>query len=129
MSDIKTNPTISFTTRFSQPLIQPLDQLAAAHGLSRNGYLEYLAQQAVRTGFIPINNGEGFKATSPTNVCVTFIKEETVITNGQQLLAKSEQFTFLRARKLAEQDKWLAVKQLLIHAGFIVTHLTVEESV
>ena len=119
---------ITFTTRFSQPLIRPLDQLAAAHGLSRNGYLEYLAQQAVRIGFIPIKNGEGFKANSPSGITITFVKADPLITNGQQLLAKSEQLTFLRARKLAQQDQWLAVKQLLIQAGFIVTHLTAEES-
>ncbi len=117
---------ISFTSRFSEPLIRPLDQLAAAHGLSRNAYLEYLAQEAVKRGFLPIKAGEGFQASSPSGALITFTLGDPVVVSGQQALAKTEQLTFVKARRLAEKGDWQAVKTLLVQAGFVVTALSAE---
>lgn len=119
---------ITFTTRFSEPLIRPLDELAAAHGMSRNAYLEHLARQAVRRGFVPIQRGEGLRASSPSGAQITFVLDAPLLITGQQSLAKSEQFAFVRARKLAEQGDWHGVKDLLVQAGFIVAPISAEPS-
>ncbi len=117
---------ISFTSRFSEPLIKPLDQLAAAHGLSRNAYLEYLAQEAVKRGFLPIKRGEGFEARSPSGALVSFVLDDPIVVSGQQSLAKSEQLTYVKARRLAEKGDWQAMKSLLVQSGFVVTALSAE---
>lgn len=113
-----------FTTRFSEPLIQPLDQLAAAHGLSRNAFLEHLARQAVQRGFIPIRNGEGFKASAPSGGVLTLIQQDGFVAAGQRDLAADELEAFQQARQLAEQGNWYRAKRLLAQAHFSVVNVT-----
>ena len=117
---------VTFTTRFSEPLIEPLDQLAAAHGLSRNAYLEHLAQQAVQRGFIPIRNGEGLSATSPSGATITLVWNDIVETTGQAALAKNEQLAFVQARKHARNGEWESARIVLQNNRFIVSHVSAE---
>ncbi len=119
----------TFTTRFKHTILEPLDQLAAAHGLSRNAFLEYLAESAIRDGFIPIQPNEGLRAVSPSGAVVTMRILDGIQTKGQQALAKPEQLPFLQARKAANQGDWKRAKQLLLAARFVVTHIASQEPV
>ncbi len=114
----------TFTTRFQDSLLEPLDRLAAAHGLSRNAFLEYLATDAIRKGFIPIKKGEGLRAVGQSGAVITLKLYEGVQTTGQQLLAKPEQLPFLQARKAAMQGNWQQAKRILMSARFVVTHIS-----
>lgn len=114
----------TFTTRFDDPVVRSLDQLAAEHGLSRNAFLEHLARQAVKRGFVPIQPGEGLRGVAPSGGVVLLMQEAELVAGGHRDLAKEEVVVFHGARAFAENDQWYQAKRVLLAAGFAVTHVT-----
>lgn len=113
-----------FTSRFDDVLVDALDQLAGQHKLSRNALLEYLAEQAIKQGFIPIRPGEGFIATTIHGGTLSLIQEFQFVSAGSNNLRPPEQEAFQQAKQWADMGLWHQARQTLTTAGFTVTHTT-----
>lgn len=114
----------AFTMRLDDELTEALDALFPLYGYrSRHHFLEHLAQEAVARGFVPMRVGEGYRAVAPSGGVLSLVQQMDLVATGARHLNPEEVQTYQQARHFAEQGEWLAARQLLQAANFVVENV------
>lgn len=114
----------AFTLRLDEQLTTDLDKLFPLLGFkSRNHFLEHLALEAVKQGFIPTKAGEGYLVSTPSGGRFSLIQQSGFVSSGGSGLADVENEVFQQARDLAAQGLWLEARQLIESSGLQVEYI------
>ena len=117
---------MAFTMRFSDEVdVEELDKIARLHGLKRTEFLNTLILQAIQQGFVPRFDGEGVRAFGSQGGVVSLRQVDNAIEcDVDDSLTKNETAAMKKAVSLASRKLWVAAKQQLMDAGFIVYEIT-----
>lgn len=117
----------NFTLRVNDDeLINQFDELAEAHGMTRTAYIIQLMRDAVSAGYIPMRDGEGYRAITAAGGEITLIRHNDYVSGGMNRLDDQEQLAFEKARERARPEngsQWLEARRILEAAGFKVHRL------
>lgn len=116
---------VKFTLRVGdKDLVDRVDELAEAQGMTRTAYIIQLLQDAVEANYLPSQDGEGFRAVTTTGGVVTLIRHNDAIAGGMSNLSAPEQAAYEWAKKLAGSGgRWIEARRVLEEAGFKVSKL------
>ena len=115
---------VKFTLRVGdEKLVNQIDELAQTHGMTRTAYIIQLMQDAVDSGYVPMRDGEGFRAATTTGGEITLIRHNNYISGGMSQLDERERTAFEQAKKVASPEfgsQWIEARRLLEDVGFKV---------
>jgi hypothetical protein len=119
---------VKFTLRVEDnELIGHFDELARTHGLTRTAFIIQLMEDAVNAGYVPMREGEGFRAINANGAEVSLIRQNKYVLGGMHgLLEEAQEAAFEQAKKVASPDygsQWIEARKLLEKAGFKVFKL------
>lgn len=114
----------AFTLRLDEQLTADLDKLFPLLGFkSRNHFLEHLAIEAIKRGFIPAKAGEGYLVSTPNGGRFSLIQQTGFVSSGGSGLTDAENTVFQQARDLASQGQWFEARQLIESSGLQVEYM------
>ena len=117
----------NFTLRVNDDeLINQFDELAETHGMTRTAYIIQLMRDAVSAGYIPMRDGEGYRAVTASGGEITLIRHNDYVSGGMNRLSEKERVAFEQAKKQASPEsgsQWLDARRILEAAGFKVYKL------
>ncbi len=114
----------AFTLRLDEQLTADLDKLFPLLGFkSRNHFLEHLAIEAIKRGFIPSEAGEGYLVSTPNGGRFSLIQQNGFVSSGGNGLTDEENDVFQKARDLASQGQWFEARQLIELSGLQVEYI------
>lgn len=119
---------VKFTLRVDDDeLVGQFDELARSHGMTRTAFIAQLMADAVNTGYVPMREGEGFRAITGSGAEVSLIRHSQHVSSSQQgLLNDDQEVAFARAIKLSNPEngsRWVEARDVLEEAGFKVFKL------
>jgi hypothetical protein len=117
-----------FTLRIDDDdLVRQFDELAREHGLTRTALIVQLMHDALSAGYIPMREGEGFRAITGSGSEISLTRYEKHVAAGAHgLLTDDQEAAFARAHKITSPDygsQWVEARKLLEQAGFKVFKL------
>lgn len=117
-----------FTLRVNdEQLVNNFDELARSHGMTRTALIVQLMEDALNAGYVPMREGEGFRAITGSGAEISLARYKTDVSSDRQgLLNDDQEAAFERARKVASPEhgsQWVAVREILENAGFKVFKL------
>ena len=117
-----------FTLRVEDDeIISQFDDLARDHGMSRTALIVQLMEDALRAGYVPMREGEGFRAITGSGAEISLVRhEDSVSSNASGLLNDDQEAAFERAQHLASPEygsRWVEARKTLEEAGFRVFKL------
>jgi hypothetical protein len=117
----------NFTLRVTdKQLVQEFDELAKIHGMTRTAFIIQLMRDAVNNGFIPTQDGEGFRALTSNGGEATITRHNDYVSGGMRGLNKKQEAAFELAKKLASPEQgsqWIQARKTLEDCGFKVYRL------
>ena len=117
----------NFTLRISdKQLVKEFDELAKIHGMTRTAFIIQLMQDAVNAGFIPMRDGEGFRALADNGGEATITRHNNYVSGGMQGLNKKQEAAYELAKNLASPEQgsqWIRARKTLEDCGFKVYRL------
>ena len=119
---------VKFTLRVdNKELVNQFDELARTHGMTRTAFIVQLMKDAVSAGYVPMRNGEGFRAITGSGAEVSLIRSNEDVSSKQQgLLSDDQEAAFKRAKQISGPEsgnRWLEARTILEEAGFMVFKL------
>lgn len=119
---------VKFTLRVADDeLVEQFDELAVSHGMTRTAFIVQLMEDAVNTGYIPMREGEGFRAITGSGAEISLVRHEKHVSSGKDgLLNDNQEAAFEWARKIASPEygsQWVGARKTLEKAGFKVFKL------
>jgi hypothetical protein len=117
-----------FTLRVDDgELMQHFDELAREHGMTRTALIVQLMKDAVNAGYVPMREGEGFRAITGSGAEISLTRYEKHVSSGKHgLLTDDQEVAFERAEKVASPEygsQWVEARKTLEKAGFKVFKL------
>jgi len=117
-----------FTLRVDdEELVGQFDELARDHGMTRTALIVQLMQDAVNAGYIPMREGEGFRAITGSGAEISLTRHEKYVSSGNYgLLTDDQEVAFARAQQVAGPEygsQWVEARKTLEKAGFKVFKL------
>ena len=119
---------VKFTLRVNDDeLVDRFDELARDHGMTRTALIIQLMKDALSAGYVPMREGEGFRAITGSGAEVSLTRHERYISSGKHgLLNDAQEAAFERAQALASPERgsqWVEARKTLEGAGFKVFKL------
>lgn len=119
---------VKFTLRVDDDvLVSQVDELARTHGMTRTALIIQLMVDAVNAGYVPLRDGEGFRAITGSGAEVSLTRySEHVDSSRQGLLNDDQEAAFEHAKKIASPEngsRWIEARERLEEAGFKVFKL------
>ena len=119
---------VKFTLRIDDNnLVRQFDELARTHGMTRTALIVQLMQDAVSAGYVPMREGEGFRAITGSGTEVSIIRlSKDVVGEQDGLLNDGQKVAFERAKQISEPEygsRWVEARKMLEEAGFKVFKL------
>jgi hypothetical protein len=118
---------VKFTLRVDDnELVAQFDDLARSHGMTRTAFIIQLMEDAVNAGYVPMREGEGFQAITPSGGEVSLIRHKKYVSGGMNGLDEDQTAAFERAKKVASPDygsQWIEARKTLEEAGFRIFKL------
>jgi hypothetical protein len=116
-----------FTLRIDdEQLVKEFDELANIHGMTRTAFIIQLMQDAVNAGYVPMRDGEGYRALVGTGGEATITRHNNYVAGGMRGLNKNQEAAYELAKKMAGPEygsQWIQARQILEKAGFKVYRL------
>ena len=117
-----------FTLRVeNDELVSQFDDLARDLGMTRTALIVQLMQDALSAGYMPMRDGQGFRAITGSGAEISLMRhEKSVSASKQGLLNDDQEAAFERAQRLASPDygsRWVEARKTLEEAGFRVFRL------
>jgi hypothetical protein len=117
-----------FTLRIEDDeLISRFDDLARDHGLTRTGFIAQLMEDAVNAGYIPMRDGEGFRAITGSGAEISLTRHDKYVSSGKHgLLTDDQEAAYERAQIITSPEygsQWVDARKTLEKAGFKVFKL------
>ena len=116
-----------FTLRIDdEQLVKAFDELAKIHGLTRTALILQLMRDAVNAGYIPMRDGEGYRALAASGGEATITRHNDYVSGGAHGLDGEQAAAYELAKELAGPQggsQWLQARQILENAGFKVYRL------
>jgi len=95
--------------------------------MTRTAFIVQLMYDAVSAGYMPMRNGEGFRAITGSGAEVSLIRfNEDVGSEQQGLLNDDQEAAFERAKQISRPEygtRWVEARKVLEEAGFKVFRL------
>ena len=116
-----------FTLRIdNEQLVKEFDELANIHGMTRTAFIIQLMQDAVNAGYVPVRDGEGYRALADTGGEATITRHNNYVAGGMRGLNKNQEAAYELAKKIASPEQgsqWIQARQILEKSGFKVYRL------
>lgn len=117
-----------FTLRIDDDdLVKQFDELARDHGMTRTALIVQLMQDALNAGYVPMREGEGFRAITGSGAEISLTRYENHTASGRHgLLNDDQESAFARAQTVANPEygsQWVEARKILEKAGFRVFKL------
>ena len=117
-----------FTLRVEDDeLVSQFDDLARDHGMTRTAFIVQLMKDALSAGYMPMRDGQGFRAITGSGAEIALVRHEKNISGSRQgLLNDDQDAAFERAQQLASPEygsRWIEARKTLEEAGFRVFRL------
>ena len=117
-----------FTLRVeNDELVSQFDELARDHGMTRTALIVRLMEDAINAGYVPMRDGEGFRAITGSGAEISLARHEKYVTSGKHgLLNDDQEAAFERAQLVASPEygsQWVEARKTLEKAGFKVFKL------
>ena len=94
--------------------------------MTRTAYIIQLMQDAVDADYMPMRDGEGYRAVTETGGEVTLLRHSKYVSGGMSDLSAEQVAAFEQAKQLASPEggsRWFEARQALETAGFKVYQL------
>jgi hypothetical protein len=119
---------VKFTLRVdNNNLVKKFDELARTHGMTRTAFIVQLMYDAVNAGYVPMREGEGFRAITGSGAEVSLKRfNKDVVSEQDGLLNDDQEAAFERAKQISEPEygsRWVEARKVLEEAGFKVFKL------
>lgn len=119
---------VKFTLRVEDDnLVSQFDDLARDHGMTRTALIVQLMKDALNAGFMPMRDGQGFRAITGSGAEIELVRHEKSVSSSKQgLLNDDQDAAFERAQHLASPEygsRWVEARKTLEEAGFKVFRL------
>jgi hypothetical protein len=119
---------VKFTLRVDDnSLVSQFDKLARTHGMTRTAFIVQLMQDAVSAGYVPMRDGEGFRAITGAGTEISLVRFKKGVGSEQQgLLNDDQEVAFERAKQISDPaygSRWVEARKVLEEAGFRVFKL------
>jgi hypothetical protein len=116
-----------FTLRVADALVDQFDDLARDHGMTRTALIVQLMEDALHAGYVPMREGEGFRAITGSGAEVSLTRHEKYASSGKHgLLNDDQEAAFERACAIVSPEngsQWVEARKTLEKAGFKVFKL------
>ena len=119
---------VKFTLRVDDgELVGRFDDLARDHGMTRTAFIVQLMEDAINVGYVPMREGEGFRAITGSGAEVSLTRHRNYVASGKHgLLNDAQEVAFERAQKIVDPEygsQWVEARKTLEGAGFKVFKL------
>jgi len=119
---------VKFTLRVEDDeLISRFDELARTHGMTRTAFIVQLMEDALNGGYVPMREGEGFRAIIANGAEISLIRHSDHVAGERHgLLEEAQEAAFEHAKKVARSEygsQWIEARKILEKAGFKVFRL------
>lgn len=116
-----------FTLRVDDELVERFDNLASEHGMTRTALIVQLMEDALNAGYVPMREGEGFRAITGSGAEIALTRHEKYVSSGKHgLLNDDQEAAFERACLIISPEngsQWVEARRTLEKAGFKVFKL------
>ncbi len=119
---------VKFTLRVDDDeMVGQFDGLARDHGMTRTALIVQLMEDAISAGYVPMREGEGFRAITGSGAEISLTRHEKYVSGGKHgLLTDDQEAAFARAQQVADPEygsQWVVARKTLEKAGFKVFKL------
>lgn len=119
---------VKFTLRVEDDeLVSRFDDLARDHGMTRTALIVQLMKDTLKAGYVPMREGQGFRAITGSGAEVSLVRHEKNVSNDKNgLLNDAQDAAFERAKWLSSPEngsRWVEARKTLEEAGFRVFRL------
>lgn len=118
---------IKFTLRIDdEQLVKEFDELAKIHSMTRTALILQLMCDAVNAGYVPMRDGEGYRALVESGGEATIIRHNDYVSGGKRDLDENQEAAYELAKRLASPEggsQWPQARQILEKSGFRVYRL------